>query len=38
MRTMYGRDWRDPRLYHLMLNSTLGIDALADLVVQALRR
>jgi Cytidylate kinase-like family len=38
MRTMYGRDWRDPRLYHLMLNSTLGIDALADLVIQSLRR
>jgi cytidylate kinase len=37
-RTLYGRDWRDPQLYHLMLNSTLGIDTLADLVVAALGR
>jgi cytidylate kinase len=37
-RTLYGRDWRDPQLYHLMLNSTLGIETLADLVVTALGR
>jgi cytidylate kinase len=37
-RTLYGRDWRDPQLYHLMLNSTLGLDALTDLVVAALGR
>jgi cytidylate kinase len=37
LRTVYGRDWRDPKLYHLMLNSTLGIDTLADLVVSTLR-
>jgi cytidylate kinase len=36
-RTLYGRDWRDPQLYHLMLNSTLGIDKLTDLVIGALR-
>jgi cytidylate kinase len=35
-RTLYGRDWRDPQLYHLMLNSTLGIETLTDLVVSAL--
>jgi cytidylate kinase len=38
LRTVYGRDWRDPKLYHLMLNSTLGLDALTNLVVGALRR
>lgn len=38
LRTVYGRDWRDPRLYHLMLNSTLGLDTLVDVVAQALRR
>jgi cytidylate kinase len=35
-RTLYGRDWRDPQLYHLMLNSTLGIETLTALVVSAL--
>ena len=35
-RTLYGRDWRDPQLYHLMLNSSLGIETLASIVVQAL--
>ena len=38
LRAVYGRDWRDPKLYHLMLSSTLGLDTLADIVVQALRR
>jgi hypothetical protein len=37
-RTLYGRDWRDPQLYHLMLNSTLGIESLTGLVVAALGR
>lgn len=36
-RTLYSRDWRDPQLYHLMLNSTLGLDKLTELVVTALR-
>jgi cytidylate kinase len=35
-RTLYGRDWRDPQLYHLMLNSSLGLETLASIVVQAL--
>jgi cytidylate kinase len=30
----YGHDWSDRRLYHLCLNSTLGIDACARLIVE----
>ena len=33
----YGRDWSDRGLYHLFLNSTLGIDACARLIVQAIQ-
>lgn len=34
----YHEDWRDPRLYHMILNSNrLSLDHLADLVVQAVR-
>lgn len=35
-RTLYGRDWRDPQLYHLMLNSSLGIDTLVTIIADAL--
>jgi len=35
-RTLYGRNWRDPQLYHLMLNSSLGLETLASIVIQAL--
>jgi len=31
----YGRDWSDRALYHFCLNSTLGIDTCAQLIVQA---
>jgi cytidylate kinase len=34
----YGRDWLDRRLYHLCVNSTLGIDACAELILQAIQR
>ena len=33
----YGHDWSDRGLYHLCLNSTLGIDACARLVVQTIQ-
>jgi len=33
----FGRDWLDRGLYHLLLNSTLGIDACARLIVQAIQ-
>jgi cytidylate kinase len=35
-RTLYGRDWRDPQLYHLMLNSSLGIDLLVKIIEDVL--
>ena len=33
----FGHDWLDRGLYHLFLNSTLGIDACARLIVQAIQ-
>jgi hypothetical protein len=33
----YGRDWWDRGLYHLCLNSTLGIDACAKLIAQTIQ-
>jgi Cytidylate kinase-like family len=33
----YGHDWSDRGLYHLCLNSTLGIDACAKLIVQTIQ-
>jgi cytidylate kinase len=36
-KSYYGRDWSDRGLYHLCVNSTLGIDACADLIVQTIQ-
>jgi hypothetical protein len=33
----FGRDWLDRSLYHLCVNSTLGIDASAHLIAEAIR-
>ena len=33
IRTIYKRDWKDPRLYHLMINSQIGIDKAARMIV-----
>jgi cytidylate kinase len=33
----FGSDWLDRRLYHLCVNSTLGLDACAELIVRSLR-
>ena len=39
MRQLYGRGWRDPSHYHLVIDTgTLGYEAAADLVVVAARR
>jgi cytidylate kinase len=32
----FGSDWLDRRLYHLCVNSTLGLDACAELIVKSL--
>ena len=33
----YGRDWSDRELYHLCVNSTLGADGCAKLIVQTIQ-
>ncbi|PSH03118.1 MAG: hypothetical protein CXZ00_13900 [Acidobacteria bacterium] len=33
----FGSDSKDPKLYHLCLNSTLGLDACAELIVEIVR-
>jgi hypothetical protein len=33
----YGRDWSDRGLYHLCVNSTLGIDTSAKMIAQTIR-
>jgi cytidylate kinase len=35
--THYDCDWQDRQLYHLCVNSTLGIDAGAELIVKAIQ-
>ncbi len=32
--TYYGKDWSDRQLYHICVNSTLGTDACAKMIVQ----
>jgi cytidylate kinase len=36
-KTYYGHDWSDRGLYHLCVNSTLGIDACAKLILQTIQ-
>jgi cytidylate kinase len=33
IRRYFGRDWKDPDLYHMMLSSELGDDEVADLII-----
>lgn len=33
IRSFYGRDWKDPYLYHLMINSQIGINKAARMIV-----
>ena len=35
IQSFYGRDWKDPHLYHLMINSQIGIDKAARMIVNA---
>ena len=34
----FGRDWKDPDLYHLMINSQLGQEEVATLIIDAVVR
>ncbi len=35
IRTYYGCNWKDPRLYQMMINSQIGIESAAFLIVEA---
>ena len=35
IRRFYGEDWKDRRLYHLVISSVLGIETVADTIVCA---
>jgi len=35
IRRFYGEDWKDRRLYHLVISSALGIETVADTIVCA---
>jgi cytidylate kinase len=35
IQTYYGFNWKDPRLYHMMINSQIGIEGAAFLIVEA---
>lgn len=35
IRRFYGEDWKDRRLYHLVISSALGIETVADAIVCA---
>ena len=35
IRRFYGEDWKDRRLYHLVISSVIGIEAVADTILCA---
>jgi cytidylate kinase len=37
IRTRHGCDWRDPRLYHLMINTCIGEQRAANAIIAALK-
>src|SRR5581483_4596002 len=37
IRTYYGCDWKDPHLYHIMIDSQLGIEMAAWMIVNAVQ-
>ena len=37
IRRYFGRDWKDPHLYHLMISSQLGIEEAASMIIGAVR-
>jgi len=38
IRTLYGCDWKDPHLYHLMISSQIGTEMAAGMIVNAVQR
>jgi len=38
LRTYYGCDWKDPHLYHVMINSQIGTDDAASMIVDTVQR
>jgi cytidylate kinase len=36
IRTYYGCDWKDPHLYHMMINSQIGTEMAACMIVNAI--
>jgi cytidylate kinase len=38
IRTHYGREWKDPHLYHVMISSQIGIERAASTIVSAVLR
>jgi cytidylate kinase len=38
IRTYYGRDWKDPHLYHMMISSHIGIENARWMIVDAILR
>ncbi|HLN03511.1 MAG TPA: cytidylate kinase family protein [Bryobacteraceae bacterium] len=38
IRANYGRDWKDPHLYHMMISSQIGIETAAWMIVNAVKR
>jgi cytidylate kinase len=37
VRRYFGCDWKDPQLYHMMLNTQLGIENVASIITRAVR-
>jgi cytidylate kinase len=37
VRRYFGCDWKDPQLYHMMLNTQLGIENVASMITRAVR-
>jgi len=37
IRRYFGRDWKDPQLYHMMLNTQLGFENVASMITRAVR-
>jgi len=37
LRTYYGHDWKDPHLYHLMINGQIGTGMAAQMIVNAVQ-
>ncbi len=38
IRRYFGRDWKDPQLYHLMISSQLGDEEVARTIIQVIQR